>query len=68
MEFLDKFLSKIPISNFTKIRQVGAAMRTDITKLIGAFRCLCERAYNGVHSYGSELQSIRQQMKVSMST
>jgi hypothetical protein len=37
--------------------------RAEITKLIGAFRYTCERAYNGDHSYGSGLQYVRQQMQ-----
>ena len=42
-DFLDLFLQNTPISNFKKIRPVGAELfhadgRTDMTKLIAAFR------------------------------
>jgi hypothetical protein len=47
--FLDRVSENNLISSFMKIRSMGAEFfradgRTDMTKLIGAFRSFCERA------------------------
>jgi len=49
LEFLGRFSYKPLISNFMKIRPVGATLikedrRTDVTMLVGAFYDLWERA------------------------
>jgi hypothetical protein len=48
LNFLDRFSKNTHISNFMKIRSVGAELfqaygQTDMTKLIVAFRKVCER-------------------------
>ena len=59
---------KTAVSNFTTIRPVGAALmhvdrrtdgRTYVTKLIGAFRCLCELDQKQKCSYNVAVQILR---------
>jgi len=44
--FRQILVKKSPVSNFTKIRHMGAALIRGVrrTELIGAFRCSCERS------------------------